>query len=237
MTLLDRTILITGADGGIGTALVETLVKRQVKKIYATGLNLEVLKTKFEKFGNKIVSVELDVTNIDSIKKCADVCTDIEVLINNAGVEFKIPFLDDKVGQAALLEMKVNYIAVMEMINSFMPNLLKQKNAYIVNILSIGSLVVVKRLGTYCASKAAAHILTETIREELAQTNIKVAGVYMGYVNTAMTTENTSTPKAEPIVIATEICDGIENGEDRIYPDGTTRNFIKANPINTIYFD
>lgn len=237
MKLNNKTILITGADGGIGTAIIEELIKKNVKKIYATGLNLERLKNKFEKLGDKIVSLELDITNSESIQNCAEKCSDTEILINNAGVEFKVPFLEEKAGQAALFEMKVNYIGVIEMINSFLPNLLKMQNANIVNILSIGSLVVVKRLGTYCASKTATHILTETIREDLSEKGIKVSAVYMGYVNTQMTTEETVTPKTEPKDIAKEICIGIENEEERIYPDITTRKFIEKNPIKTIFFE
>ncbi|PKB15219.1 SDR family NAD(P)-dependent oxidoreductase [Flavobacterium sp. 5] len=237
MNLKNKTILITGADGGIGTALIEELTTKNIHKIYATGLNLEILKLKFGKFGDKVVPLELDITNSESIKNCASKCSDTEILINNAGVEYKIPFLEDKAVQSALFEMKVNYIGVIEMINNFLPNLKKQQNANIVNILSIGSLVVIKRLGTYCASKTATHILTETIREELSEIGIKVTAVYMGYVNTRMTPEETKTTKSEPKDIAKEICIGIENGEERIYPDQVTKNFINENPIKTTYFD
>lgn len=237
MVLTDRTILITGADGGIATAIIAELMTKNVKKIYATGLNLATLKSKFETFGDKIVPLELDITNTDSIRACAQKCGDTDLLINNAGVEFKVPFLEEKAGQAALFEMKVNYIGVIEMINHFLPHLLQQEQGGIVNILSIGSLAVVKRLGTYCASKTATHILTETIREELSEKGIKVMGVYMGYVNTAMTPEQTASPKAEPKDIAQAICQGIENDEDRIYPDPTTRTFVRENPINTLFFD
>lgn len=237
MNLTNKTILITGADGGIGTAIVEELLNKNVKKVYATGLNLENLKNRFDKFGSKIVTIELDITNLESIKKCAEICTDTEILINNAGVEFKVPFLEEKAGQAALFEMKVNYIGIIEMINHFLPQLQKQETASIVNILSIGSLLVVKRLGTYCASKTASHILTETIREELSEKGVKVIGVYMGYVNTQMTAEETTTPKTEPKEIAKEICIGLEKGEERIFPDQTTRNFVTENPIKTIFFE
>lgn len=236
MELKNKIVLITGADGGLGTALVEELIKRGVKKIYATGLKLENLNKKFLQYNNTVVTVELDVTNTESIKKCAEKCQDTQLLINNAGVELKIPFINEKANQAALFEMKVNYIGVIEMINHFLPNLEQNKDAAIMNILSIGSLVVVKRLGTYCASKAATHILTETIREELSQKGIKVIGVYMGYVNTEMVPEETETAKAEPVDIVREICNEMEVGEERIYPDQLTKDFIANNPINTIFY-
>lgn len=96
---------------------------------------------------------------------------------------------------------------------------------------------MVKRLGTYCASKTATHILTETIRQELSEKGIKVMAVYMGYVNTQMVPEETSSKKSEPADIVREICDGIEAGNDRIYPDQITKDFIENNPIKTIFYE
>lgn len=235
--LENKVVLITGADGGLGTALVNELIKRNVKKIYATGLKLDNLNHTFQKFFEKVVTVELDITNTESIKSCAEYCLDTQILINNAGVELKVPFLAEKSSQAALFEMKVNYIGVIEMINSFLPNLQKNHDTSIVNILSMGSLVVVKRLGTYCASKAATHILTETIREDLSEKGIKVIAVYMGYVNTKMVPEETKTLKSDPKDIVKEICEGINRGEERIYPDQITKDFIEKYPINTIFYE
>lgn len=235
--LKNKVVLITGADGGLGTALVNELIKRNVKKIYATGLKLDNLNQAFQKFSDKVVTVELDVTNTESIKSCAEKCIDTQILVNNAGVELKIPFIAEKSSQAALFEMKVNYIGVIELINHFLPNLEKNDDTSIINILSMGSLVVVKRLGTYCASKAATHILTETIREELSEKGIKVMAVYMGYVNTKMVPEDTKTLKSDPGDIVKEICNGIESGNDRIYPDQITKDFINKYPINTIFYE
>lgn len=232
-----KTILITGAAGGLGSAMVKEFVDRGAKRVYATGLDLESLVASFQKYGDKVVPIELDVTKVESINKCVEQCSDTTILINNAAVEFKVPFIAERASQAALFEMKVNYIGVIDMINAFLPALEKVKGACIVNILSMGSLVVVKRLGSYCASKSATHILTETIREELAEKGIKVMAAYMGYVNTQMVPEETKTLKSEPEDIVNEICNGIEKGEERIYPDAITKKYIAENPIKTKFFD
>lgn len=229
-------ILITGADGGIGTALVEECIIQGAKKIYATGLKLENLKNKFSSY-DKVFPIELDVTNLDQILECSRLCVDTNLLINNAGVELKIPFIDKRSSAAALFEMKVNYIALIDMINAFLPNLERQKNAGIVNILSLGALAIVKRLGTYCASKSASHVLTETIREEFEEKNIKVMATYIGYVDTNMVPEETKTEKSTPQSIAIGICQGINNGESHIYPDITTKEYIHKYPINTVFYD
>lgn len=235
--LKNKIVLITGADGGLGKALVTEFLSRKVKKIYATGLNLQNLQKAFENYVDIVVPIELDITNTESIQKCAELCADTNILVNNAGVEFKIPFLAEKSSQAALFEMKVNYIGCIEMVTNFLPHLEKNEQSSIVNILSMGSLVVVKRLGTYCASKTAAHLFTETIREELSDKSIKVVGVYMGYVKTEMVPEETKSQKSDPADIVIEICNGIEAGDSRIYPDQITKDFVSKNPINTVFYE
>lgn len=229
-------ILITGADGGIGTALVEECIRQGAKKIYATGLRIENLDQAFSKYEN-VISVELDVTDQVKIKECAAQCADTNLLINNAGVEFKVPFMAERSSEAALMEMKVNYIGLIDMINAFVPNLKKLEHAGIVNILSLGALAIVKRLGTYCASKSAAHVLTETIREELGEKGIKVMATYIGYVDTSMVPEETKTEKSTPQNIAKGICKGIDHNESHIYPDQTTQDYIKLHPINTVFYE
>src|SRR6185437_5923077 len=98
-------------------------------------------------------------------------------------------------------------------------NLLKEKNsAAIVNILSIASFALILKLGTYCASKTAAHLLTQGLRKESDSTNIKIFAVYPGYVDTEMT-KNIEIEKASPQQIAAEICNGVENDILDIFPD------------------
>lgn len=235
-TIKNSTVLITGADGGIGLELVKECINKGAKKIYATGLNLENLNKTFEAFEN-VTPVVLDVTKPQQIIECAFKCKDTNLLINNAGVELKIPFMAERSSEAALFEMKVNYIGLIDMINSFVPHMEKNENAGIVNILSLGALAIVKRLGTYCASKSASHVLTETIREELAEKNIQVMATYIGYVDTNMVPEETSTEKSSPKNIAIGICNGIENNESHIYPDRTTKEYIKDHPIETVFYD
>ena len=235
-SIKNSVILITGADGGIGTALVEECIRQGAKKIYATGLRIENLDQAFSKYEN-VISVELDVTDQVKIKECAAQCADTNLLINNAGVEFKVPFMAERSNEAALLEMKVNYIGLIDMINAFVPNLEKLDHAGIVNVLSLGALAIVKRLGTYCASKSAAHVLTETIREELGEKGIKVMATYIGYVDTSMVPEETKTEKSTPQNIAKGICKGIDHNESHIYPDQTTQDYIKLHPINTVFYE
>ena len=233
----NSTVLITGADGGIGTALLNEFLLRKAKKIYVTGLKKEGLLKLQEKSPDIIEPLVMDVTNFENIKQCANICSDVNILINNAGVELKIPFTSKDASKAASFEMNVNYIGIIEIINQFTPILSKNKNSAIINIMSLASVVIIKRLATYCASKAATHILTNAIRDELGEKNIKVIGVYPGYVNTAMLPEEVPYKKSEPCEIATAICNGLEKGEENIFPDDMSKNYFAKNPIRINYIE
>lgn len=235
LDLTSQVVLITGADGGIGTALVEELIRRNTKKIYATGLHLDKLSELFSPFSDKVTCLNLDVTNEEIIAQCIVQSQDVTILINNAAVELKIPFLAENTAKASLTEMKVNYIGVINMVSYYVPILEKNTSSTITNILSIGSLAIVKRLASYCASKAATHIYTETIREELKAKNIHVSAVYMGYVDTSMTPDKIK--KSNPKDIAKGIVEGICQQKEHIVLDEVTQAFIKQNPINTIFID
>src|SRR5690606_38866042 len=109
-TFENKTALITGADGGIGTALIKALIKRNTAKVYATGISADRLNLLASGAPDKIVPVVLDVTDEDSVNAAAKRCNDADILINNAGVELKSDFIGENAAQKALFEMKVNYI-------------------------------------------------------------------------------------------------------------------------------
>lgn len=229
--IANSVVLITGADGGIGIALLERCIALGAKKIYAAGLSLERLELIKAKYSNLIVPVVLDITDEDQIKNCSLQIPDVEILINNAGIELKASFLQESAAQKALLEMKVNYIGLINMINYFVPILEKNSQSLIVNILSVASSAVIQRLGTYCASKSAAHILTQSIKEDLAKKGIMVIAVYPGYVNTEMSQDVTHVEKASPESVAMSICEGIELGQSNIFTDAMAKSYFKMYPI------
>lgn len=227
-------ILITGADGGIGASLTKELVKRKVSKIYATGISTEKLKSLAMQYSDIIVPVQLDVTKEESIKSAALKCEDINILINNAGIELKSDFIGENAAKKALFEMQVNYIGVLDMINEFLPILKMNTNAHIINILSVGSSAIVKRLATYCASKTACHLLTQSVRADLKLFNIDVVAVYPGYVDTSMSSDIVF-EKISPEELAINICNGFENNFLDIFPDKMSADFYNKKPISITY--
>lgn len=229
-------ILITGADGGIGNALLNECIRRKARKIYATGLSTKKLQQLADQNPDKIIPLQLDVTDEASIQKAVASCTDLNFLINNAGVELKSSFIGADVAQKALFEMKVNYIGVLSLINGFLPHLTQNAPSCIMNILSVGSGAVVRRLATYCASKTATHLMTQTIREELVDRQVSVVGVYPGYVDTSMSSD-IDFEKASPEELSIRICDSFEAGISDIFPDKMSSRFYEAHPIAITYLD
>lgn len=233
----DAIVLITGASGGIGIVLLEECIKRKAKKIYATDLKMENLEPLYKKYPNLVVPVKLDVTNLDEVLKCRNLCDDTEILINNAGVECATPFVGEKSLKAGQFEMAVNYFGVHNLCYLFWDLLHTKKSACIVNMLSIASFTLILKLGTYCASKSAAHFLTQALRKESEGTNLKIHAVYPGYVDTQMT-KNIDVEKASPQQIAKEVVNGIEEGILDIFPDKMAKELAeKIGYKNHIFSD
>jgi len=107
MDIADKTILITGACGGIGSSLLEQFVNRKAKKIYAADLRVDGVDVFIKKYGDIIVRLKLDVTNAEDIQSCQSLCEDVDILINNAGVEFATSFLSNGSIKASSIEMAV----------------------------------------------------------------------------------------------------------------------------------
>ena len=229
-------ILLTGANGGIGTAFVKELIERNVDKIYITGIDLTALKQIAAQFPTKkIIPLKLDVTNSDDIENCAKQCQDVNILVNNAGIELKSSFISDKSADCAKFEMDINYIGVVRLTNAFYEILKKNQNSAIINILSIGSILFIDRLATYCVSKAAVHIFTQAIRKEFNQDKIKVFGVYPGYVDTSMSSD-IQQYKISPEQLVKNICSDLENDILNIFPDEMSKSFQESNKINLDYY-
>lgn len=235
MQIKNRNILITGADGGIGYALLKECIKIGANKVYATGINSERLSAIEKEFPSTVKAVTLDVTNLEECKKVSEEIKDVDILINNAGVECATNFTEKDSLKAASFEMNVNYIGTHNLCHVYRENLFSREEACIVNMLSAGSFILVPNLATYCASKAAAHILTQAIRGELVDTTVKVLGVYPGYIDTEMT-NNLDVDKVSPESICGEICEGIINGDEYIFPDSMSKEISqKSSYRNLIY--
>jgi short-subunit dehydrogenase len=226
MKFTDQIAMVTGANGGIGSAIVNELLKTDVKKIYACARNTDNLKGMFN--DPRVQAVQLDITKSESIKDAVNNCADITVLINNSGLAKGglINNLDN-----AKTEIEVNYFGTHAMCSAFAPVLAKNNGGYIVNILSLLSFVNMPSIGTYSASKAALHSFTQGLRGVLAKQNTKVIGVYPGPVATRAT-EGLEMPMADANDVAKEIVAGIIAEQEEIFPDKMAKDVMAGLAVN-----
>ncbi|MDG1803401.1 SDR family NAD(P)-dependent oxidoreductase [Flavicella sp.] len=217
-----KTVFISGANRGIGKAIVEELISKGARKIYAGARNTESLKTLQAKYGTIIVPIQLDVTDIASIQAAAAQVEDLDILVNNAGV-FSIGKIFSKEANASLEEnLNVNVWGLINLSNALIEKLRKNSTTAIVNISSLAGLGNMPMCATYSVSKAAVHSITQGMRGELANTNTLTMGVYPGPIDTDMAAD-LQMDKDIPENVAKDIVNGLIEGIEDVYPDAMSK--------------
>jgi len=228
---IENTIaLVTGANRGIGRALVTSLVNKGARKVYAGVRDIDALLNKdpdyLESFKGKVELVSLDITKKNQVDLAVEKAHDANLLINNAGIANYSGFIAADDLASARQEMEVNYFATLAMIRAFAPLLKKNGGGTIVNILSVASLVNFPFLGTYSASKAALFSLTQGVRAELSAQGTQVIGVFPGPIDTDMA-KGIEMEKASPDEIASGTLEAVENGQEDVFIDQMAVQFHK----------
>jgi len=218
--LSGKTALVTGANRGIGEAIVDALVAAGAQKVYAAARNISELDALVNRHGSRIVPLQLDVTNARQIAAAAATATDVDLLVNNAGIVgfHGGDFTDPKWIEGGRQEMEVNFLGTFAVTQAFAPVLAKNGGGAIANLNSVASFVSFPILAAYSASKAATHSLTQVTRAMLREQNTLVFGVYPGPIDTRMA-EPLTLEKASPVDTARAIVAGIIAGHEEIFPD------------------
>jgi len=208
MKIADKVILVTGANRGIGHALVEEALKRGAKRVYAG------TRTSFSHPDQRVIPLVLDVTNAEQIQKAVEEIGSLDILVNNAGVA-----LYDDLSDRTMIErhMAVNFFGIYNLTRAFLPALILAQGA-IVNNLSVAALASLPPVASYSISKAAAFSLTQSLRAYLAGQGVKVHAILTGPVDTDMN-RGLDIPKVSTESAARGIFDGVEKGEEDIFPD------------------
>ena len=208
MKIEGKTILITGANRGIGQALVTEALSRGAARVYA-GTRQPLAHP-----DARVTPLTLDVTNAAQIRAAAESIESLDILVNNAG----IALYDDLSERAALEQhLAVNFFGTYGVTQAFLP-LLTSAQGIIVNNVSTMALAPFPFTPAYAISKAAAFNLTQSLRALLAGRGVRVHAVLTGPTDTDMT-RGFDIPKASPDSVARAIFDGVENGEEDIFPD------------------
>ena len=213
MTIADRAVLVTGANRGIGQALVEEALRRGAKPVYAG------TRQPLAHIDGRVRSLTLDVTNAEQIQAAVQRVESLDVLINNAGIALYDNLTNlDTIGQ----HFAVNLFGMFNVTRAFLP-LLKRSRAAIVNNLSLVALAGLPVIPAYSISKAVAFNMTQSLRALLAGQGVTVHAVVLGPIDTNMN-RGFDIPKASPESAAQGIFDGLERGEDDIFPDPASQS-------------
>ncbi len=213
--LKNKIALVTGANGGLGVAIVKEFLENNIGKIYC-GVR-DTQKAKFlEELSNKIVLIELDLSNHTMLETNMKKIENIDLLINNAGVNSGKRVFDDENS-----DFTINVQGTLK-VTQLLSNKINKDGA-IINITSILALCNLPIMGLYCASKSALHSLTQAIRAELSSKSIQVLEVLPGPIDTKMTLDE-SMPKASPKDIVVEIIKGLQTNQEEVYPDDFSRS-------------
>ena len=216
-TIANGTVLVTGANRGIGQALVEEALRRGAKRVYAG--TRQTLAHPDE----RVTPLTLDVTNAAQIQVAVERVESLDILINNAGVA-----LYDDLSDRAVLErhLAVNLFGTYGVTQAFLPLLTRSRGA-IVNNVSTMALAPLPLTPAYAISKAAAFNLTQSLRALLAGRGVRVHAVLTGPTDTDMT-RGFDIPKASPESVARAIFDGVEKGDEDIFPDPMSESMAES---------
>jgi NAD(P)-dependent dehydrogenase (short-subunit alcohol dehydrogenase family) len=208
VTIADSALLITGGNRGIGRALVEEALSRGAARVYAG------TRGPLAHPDGRVTPLILDVTNPAQIQAAAGQVESLNILINNAGI-----WLFDDLSDRAILEqhLAVNFYGTWGVTQAFLPLLTRAKGT-IVNNVSLMALAPLPLTPAYSVSKAAAFSLTQSLRALVAGRGVRVHAVLTGPVDTEMT-RGFDIPKASAESVARAVFDGVEAGEEDIFPD------------------
>jgi NAD(P)-dependent dehydrogenase (short-subunit alcohol dehydrogenase family) len=213
MNIAKKTVLITGANRGIGRALVDEALRRGARRIYAG------TRVALQHADPRVTPLMLDVTSVSQIQRAVDSVDSLDVLINNAGVA-----IHDDLSNADVIEqhLAVNLLGVLNVTRAFLP-LLKRSKGAIVNNVSLVALAPLPVMPSYSISKAAALNMTQSLRAFLAGQGVTVHAVIIGPTDTDMN-RGLDIPKAPPESTAAGIFDGLERAEEEIFPDPASQS-------------
>ncbi|WP_026911734.1 SDR family oxidoreductase [Patulibacter minatonensis] len=229
MQLEGLTVLVTGANRGIGAAFAAALADAGAAKVYAGARDPASVTDP------RVVPVRLDVTDAAGVRALAEELGDVQLVVNNAGVGAPSAPLDIDV-ETARWEFDVNYFGTLAVSQAFAPVLARNGGGTLVNMLSVVSWIAMPHLANYSATKAAAWSLTNGLRVQLREQGTRVVGVHVGYVETDLT-EGLQGDKIQASEVADALIAGLRADDDEVLVDEISRQ-VKAglsNPPSVLY--
>jgi len=220
MKIQDATILVTGANRGLGLAFARAALERGARKVYAGARTPELVKLP------GVTPVRLDVLDDESVAAAARLCGDVTVLINNAGIAGLAGLLSSDSVSSMRQHLETNFFGMLRMSQQFAPVLAANGGGALLNVLSVASFINSPMLGTYSISKTAAWGLTNALRNELRPQGTQVLALHVGFIDTDLT-HGLDVPKLPPEVVAARALDALEAGASEVMADEASQ-MVKA---------
>lgn len=216
----NKTALVTGANRGIGKAIVKTFLEKEAKKVYAAVRNLDSAASLVEQYGERVEAIYIDLAKPETITAAAQQTKDVEVVVNNAGVNERSTPLDKDALNSLNFEMDINVGGLIRMVQAFAPILKTNSGGAFIQLNSVASIKSFVPIATYSASKAAAYSITQALRDQLSEQGTVVISVHPGPIATDMIAASGMMEMAEPpSIVANGIVAALHSGDFHVFPD------------------
>lgn len=216
MNVAGSVALVTGANRGLGAAFCRALLEQGASKVYAGARDTESIKIE------GVIPVQLDITSPEQVAAAAALCSDVTLLVNNAGISTGTSVLAADALDGGRREFETNVFGTHEVSQAIAPALAANGGGAIVNVLSVLSWLGMPGGAWYCAAKAASWSLSNSLRVELLPQNIQVVALHVGYMDTDMTA-GIDAPKASPADVVAQTLAGLEAGAFEVLADDSSR--------------
>lgn len=225
----DKTALVTGANRGIGRAIVDSCVQHGAAKVYAAVRTLESAAPLVAGHGDKVVPIRIDLAEPATIIAAAEVADDVQLVVNNAGVLRNATPLSDDAIEVLEYELETNVFGLIHMAQAFAPVLRANGGAAFVQLNSVASIKCFADFALYSASKAAAYSITQALRELLSQQGTQVLSIHPGAVASDMANaaglQEIAVP---PSLVGDGMIAALQAGDFHLFPDPSARPYGRA---------